>query len=83
MLEKIVFKVGEKEISLTAEEARSLYADLKKLFGETKYDPFEKLREFRNPWQPPVYGPITCEPGTANLGPRKPGEVIWVKGDTE
>ena len=84
MLEKIVFKIGEKEISLTAEEARSLYADLRDLFkdGNTlPFDPFQKYRDmdWTNPWQP--YGSVTYDTNTAPL--LKPGEVIWTKGDTE
>lgn len=86
MLEKSIFKVGEKEISLTAEEARSLYADLKKLFGPapTRPDPFQKYRDldWTKPWLP--YGPATYGGGTTHTPTRpKQGEVIWMKGDTE
>lgn len=98
MLEKIIFKVDGKEISLTAEEARSLYADLKKLFEPVSEpalpkDTLEDWLKKRDPWKPPLdwtipwtpyqpYGPVTYD-GNTNLGPPKPGEVIWLKGDTE
>ena len=82
MLEKIVFKIGEKEISLTAEEARSLYVDLRDLFKDDNtlpFDPFKKYRDidWTNPWQP--YGPVTYDVKTTAP---KPGEIIWLKGDT-
>ncbi len=88
MLEKMVFKVGEKEVILTAEEARSMYADLKKLFEpatQPTYFPFQKYRDWDwfKPWQPPVYGPVTSDGGTNTLPKPGPGEVIWLKGDTE
>jgi len=34
MIEKIVIKTGEVELSLTLEEARGLYEELKELFGK-------------------------------------------------
>lgn len=80
---KIVIQIGEKEISLTPEEARSIYEDLKKHFEAAlapPIDPFKKYRDWTDwtrPWSPPVYGPITYVDQIPTL---KPGDPTCFKG---
>ncbi len=67
MITKIAIKLKNKEVSLTVEEAKKLYADLNELFGKPAYYPYPVYVEKWVPQYPPTYWWTTSDDGSTYI----------------
>ena len=59
---KIVIEIGKKETTISLEEARQLYSELDKLFGnDTRFVPYQPFQPYLYRW---TGDPVYCTSGT-------------------